>query len=121
MANIKKLTLENGETRYRLRYYVGRDASGKQTVKTETFRKMRDAKARDTKVSAMKEEGVRIVLSKETFLEYLSRWLKDQGAADDEVLGEIDHEVRAESDAAARFALDAPYPDPSTVDEHVYA
>ena len=54
-------------------------------------------------------------------IEILSRWLKDQGAADDEVLGEIDHEVRAESDAAARFALDAPYPDPSTVDEHVYA
>ena len=41
MANIKKLTLENGETRYRLRYYVGR-AGGKQTVKTETFRRKRD-------------------------------------------------------------------------------
>ena len=77
MAKIKKLILENGETRYRLRYYVGRDGSGKQTVKTETFRKKRDADNRAAKIHTMKEEGVRIVLSKETFVEYLSRWLKE--------------------------------------------
>ena len=74
MANIKKVTLANGETRYRLRYYVGRDGA-KQVVKTETFRKMRDADNRGRKVEGMKEEGGFVVSSKETFTKYLKRWI----------------------------------------------
>ena len=76
MANIKKVTLDNGETRYRLRYYVGRE-NGKQVVKTETFRKMRDAKARDAKVQNMKDEGVLVTPSRETLVGYLGRWLTE--------------------------------------------
>lgn len=74
MANIKKVTLDNGETRYRLRYYVGR-AGGKQTVKTETFRKKRDADSRAAKIHTMKDEGVLVTPSKETLAGYLGRWL----------------------------------------------
>ena len=76
MANIKKLTLDNGETRYRLRYYVGR-TGGKQTVKTETFRKKRDADKRDREICTMKDKGVLVVPSKETLDKYLRRWLKE--------------------------------------------
>ncbi len=95
MANIKKVTLDNGETRYRLRYYVGR-TGGKQTVKTETFRKKRDADNRAAKIHTMKEQGVLVAPSKETFAEYLTRWLRDtkEGELRDRTLYDYQNNVR---------------------------
>ncbi|MBI2220756.1 MAG: thiamine pyrophosphate-dependent dehydrogenase E1 component subunit alpha [Acidobacteria bacterium] len=48
-------------------------------------------------------------------------WLRGQGLADAAALGELRARVTAEIDAAAQFALNAPYPDPSQVERHVYA
>ncbi len=76
MANIKKVVLDNGKTRYRLRYYVGRD-DGKQVVKTETFSRKKDADARAAKLRTMKEEGVLVTPSKQTLTKYLQWWLRE--------------------------------------------
>ena len=50
----------------------------------------------------------------------LATWLEGEGVAPG-TLDEIRTEVRAEIEAGAAFALDAAYPDPSEVDQHVYA
>jgi TPP-dependent pyruvate/acetoin dehydrogenase alpha subunit len=54
-------------------------------------------------------------------LDMLAGWLLDQRIADAEILRQIDAEVRAEVAAGVEFALNAPYPDTSEVDQHVYA
>ncbi|MBN1889535.1 MAG: pyruvate dehydrogenase (acetyl-transferring) E1 component subunit alpha [Thermoflexales bacterium] len=54
-------------------------------------------------------------------LKILARWLIEQQQATADVLERIEQDVRAEAEAAVQFALDAPYPDPSEVDKHVYA
>jgi pyruvate dehydrogenase E1 component alpha subunit len=54
-------------------------------------------------------------------LQILGTWLVEEGFTDKKVLEQIEREVRAETEAAVQFALDAPYPDPSEVDKHVYA
>ena len=41
--------------------------------------------------------------------------------ADEKLLSEIEKETKREIEEGARFALNAPYPDPSEVDQHVYA
>ena len=43
------------------------------------------------------------------------------GLADDDALAAIAAAVQAEIEAGAQFALDAPYPDPAEVGQHVYA
>jgi TPP-dependent pyruvate/acetoin dehydrogenase alpha subunit len=48
-------------------------------------------------------------------------WLIAQGYADAAALEGIDGEVRAEIEAAVKFALAAPYPDVSAVEQDVYA
>ena len=48
-------------------------------------------------------------------------WLTSQGHADRAVLDKIHAEVKAEIDSAVEFALAAPYPDASEVDDDVYA
>jgi TPP-dependent pyruvate/acetoin dehydrogenase alpha subunit len=48
-------------------------------------------------------------------------WLVEQGAADSAALERMEQEARDEVAAGVAFALDAPYPDPSEVDQHVYA
>ena len=53
-------------------------------------------------------------------LKILADWLVDQGLAQG-TLDQIDTEARAEIKAGAEFALHAPYPDVSEVDQHVYA
>ena len=53
-------------------------------------------------------------------LTLLARWLADEQVADAHALEEIERRVRAEIEAGVQFALDAPYPDPSEVDQHVY-
>ena len=51
----------------------------------------------------------------------LSRWLIDQGLADQNIFDKIEAEMKDEIEAGAEFAVNAPYPDPSEVDQHVYA
>ena len=41
--------------------------------------------------------------------------------ADEKLLSEIEKETRREIEKGVEFALNAPYPDPSEVDQHVYA
>jgi TPP-dependent pyruvate/acetoin dehydrogenase alpha subunit len=53
-------------------------------------------------------------------LRILADWLAGQGIAR-EVFDQIDAEVKAEIEAGAQFALEAAYPDPDEVDQHVYA
>jgi pyruvate dehydrogenase E1 component alpha subunit len=50
-----------------------------------------------------------------------AKWLIAEGVADEKVLRAIDDEVVAEIEEALRFALEAPYPDPSEVAEDVFA
>ncbi|MGZ3601174.1 MAG: thiamine pyrophosphate-dependent dehydrogenase E1 component subunit alpha [Ktedonobacterales bacterium] len=51
----------------------------------------------------------------------LGTWLTEQGIADAKELDEIRAEVQAEVEAGVQFALNAPFPDASEVDQHVYA
>jgi pyruvate dehydrogenase E1 component alpha subunit len=54
-------------------------------------------------------------------LRIMGSWLIDQGLADQQALDQIEVEAKDEIKASAEFAIDAPYPDQSEVDEHVYA
>jgi len=51
----------------------------------------------------------------------MERWLSSQGVADGAAFAKIQSEVQKEVDDAVKFAVDAPYPNPSEVDEDVYA
>ena len=53
-------------------------------------------------------------------LQVLADWLLGQGLAQG-TLDQIDEDAKAEIKAGAEFALHAPYPDVSEVDQHVYA
>ncbi len=53
-------------------------------------------------------------------LKCLADWLLHQRLADQSVLDQIHVPVKAEIEAAAQFAINAPYPDVSEVDQHVY-
>jgi TPP-dependent pyruvate/acetoin dehydrogenase alpha subunit len=50
-----------------------------------------------------------------------AKWLIDQAYADEASLSQVMSEVRTEMEAAAKFAIAAPYPDVSDVDQDVYA
>jgi TPP-dependent pyruvate/acetoin dehydrogenase alpha subunit len=54
-------------------------------------------------------------------LKILGEWLVQQQIATAETIDSIHREVTTEAEEAVRFALAAPYPDPSEVDQHVYA
>ncbi len=54
-------------------------------------------------------------------LRLLGTWIVEQGFADEGELERIAHDVEADVAAAAEHALEAPFPDPSEVDKHVYA
>ncbi|MDR7484682.1 MAG: thiamine pyrophosphate-dependent dehydrogenase E1 component subunit alpha [Armatimonadota bacterium] len=54
-------------------------------------------------------------------LSLLARWMTEQGIADAALQAQIEDEVRDEIARGLAFALEAPYPDPSEVDQHVYA
>ena len=51
----------------------------------------------------------------------MADWMIDQGIADAQTIANITAEARAEMEQGADFALEAPYPDASEVDNHVYA
>lgn len=54
-------------------------------------------------------------------LKMLSEWLMQTGLADQNIFEQIEAEVKDEVEAGAEFAIQAPYPDVSEVDQHVYA
>ena len=54
-------------------------------------------------------------------LTLLGSWLQAQGMADAGMLAQIEREVDATVKAGVAFAINAPYPDTSEVDQHVYA
>ncbi len=54
-------------------------------------------------------------------LKIMSQWLIDQGLAGRSIFDQIEAEVKDEIEAGAEFALNAPYPNASEVDQHVYA
>jgi TPP-dependent pyruvate/acetoin dehydrogenase alpha subunit len=60
-------------------------------------------------------------ITKRDPLTILSEWLIDQKLAEAHVFEQIKKDVTDEVEAAVKFALDAPYPDESEVDQHVYA
>ena len=77
MASVKKVTLANGETRWRMRLYVGRDPeTGKQEIITRTFERKKDADAEVTRLKAMRQKGGLVMLSKEPLGKYLDNWLR---------------------------------------------
>jgi pyruvate dehydrogenase E1 component alpha subunit len=49
------------------------------------------------------------------------KWLIEQKIMTADGLAAVDAEIRSEAEAAVRYAIDAPYPDASEVDMHVYA
>jgi len=51
----------------------------------------------------------------------LADWVLGQGLTDRAVLERIHADVKDLIDSAVQFAMDAPYPDVSEVDQHVYA
>lgn len=54
-------------------------------------------------------------------LNIMAGWLLEQKMADEALLEEIDKKVRTEMKADLQFALNAPYPNPMEVKQHVYA
>ena len=54
-------------------------------------------------------------------LKLLAGWLIEQGIADSGTLEQIGQQVEAEIEEAEHFALNAAYPDPSEVEQDVYA
>ncbi|MGH7817801.1 MAG: thiamine pyrophosphate-dependent dehydrogenase E1 component subunit alpha, partial [Candidatus Binatia bacterium] len=54
-------------------------------------------------------------------IQVLTARLKADKITDDNALAKIEEELRREIEAAVQFALNAPYPDASEVDMHVYA
>ncbi|WP_283404501.1 thiamine pyrophosphate-dependent dehydrogenase E1 component subunit alpha [Roseibium denhamense] len=49
------------------------------------------------------------------------KWLEDQNILSADELVAINNEIKAEAEAAVEYALNAPYPDTSEVDMHVFA
>jgi acetoin:2,6-dichlorophenolindophenol oxidoreductase subunit alpha len=54
-------------------------------------------------------------------LRKLADWLIAEELAEETTFNSIHEEVGGEIEAAVQFAMDAPFPDPSEVDQHVYA
>lgn len=67
------------------------------------------------------KEEERFWMTQRDPLKTLSKWMTDQQMADACMFEEVEKRVRADAEAAVQFALNAPYPDPSEVDQHVYA
>ncbi|HAT46165.1 MAG TPA: ABC transporter substrate-binding protein [Ktedonobacter sp.] len=54
-------------------------------------------------------------------LKLFASWLVEQGMADSQTFEQIEQQVRVEVEAGEQFALNAPYPDASEVEQDVYA
>jgi len=54
-------------------------------------------------------------------LKLLSSWLRENQLADAGIFEQIESQVQGEMDAAVEYALNAPFPAPDEVNQHVYA
>jgi pyruvate dehydrogenase E1 component alpha subunit len=54
-------------------------------------------------------------------LKILSEWLIEQKLAESQIFEQIEKDTRRDVEAAVQFALNAPYPQPEEVDQHVFA
>jgi len=54
-------------------------------------------------------------------MKQLAGWMVEQGLAEEGIFQQIETDVGSEVTAAVEFALNAPYPAPEEVDQHVYA
>ncbi len=54
-------------------------------------------------------------------LKMLAGWLEEEGLADTSIFEQIDREVQKEVGAGVEYALNAPFPAPEEVSQHVYA
>ena len=54
-------------------------------------------------------------------LKILSEWLIEQKLAEPQIFEQIEKDTRHDVEAAVQFALNAPYPKPEEVDQHVFA
>lgn len=76
MAQINKVVVANGGTRWRIRVHLGRDPeTKKRTIITRTFDRKKDAEAEATRLERQKDLGALTAPSKETLARYLGRWL----------------------------------------------
>lgn len=76
MASVRKVTLADGSTRWRVRVFLGSNSTtGKRTYVTRTFDRKKDADAEATRLERQKDLGGLTVVSKEDLATYLVRWL----------------------------------------------
>lgn len=54
-------------------------------------------------------------------IKLFAEWMTTNGVTDKAAIEKVDADVRAEVEAAVKFAVDAPYPSPDKVDQDIYA
>jgi integrase len=74
MAEIKKVILQNGKTRYRFVVDVGRDENGKRKQLTVTKDTKKEAEAEYARIRHQRDAGTLIVPSKTTVGEWVDEW-----------------------------------------------
>ncbi|MGW3197231.1 site-specific integrase [Streptomyces sp. NPDC001118] len=74
MAEIKKVTLKNGKTRYRFVVDVGRDENGKRKQLTVTKDTKKEAEAEYARLRHQRDAGTLIVPNKITVGEWIDEW-----------------------------------------------
>jgi TPP-dependent pyruvate/acetoin dehydrogenase alpha subunit len=67
-----------------------------------------------------KEEEAHWVKERDPLI-ILSGWMIENKIADREIFAQIEQDVQKEAETAVQFAINAPYPHVSEVDQHVYA
>lgn len=76
MAEIKKVTLQNGKTRYRTVVDAGRDENGKRIQLTITKDTKKDVVAERSRIQHQRSAGTLILPSSITVGEWLDQWLE---------------------------------------------
>ncbi|MEU5097590.1 tyrosine-type recombinase/integrase [Streptomyces sp. NPDC020996] len=76
MAEIKKVTLQNGKTRYRTVVDAGRDENGKRIQITITKDTKKEVVAERSRIQHQRSAGILILPSKITVGEWLDEWLE---------------------------------------------
>ena len=76
MASIRKVSLENGSTRWRMRVFMGQDpTTGRKRVVTKTFHRKTDAEREARRLEGFRDQGRRTPPSREPLTKYLQSWL----------------------------------------------
>ncbi|MGW0583048.1 site-specific integrase [Streptomyces sp. NPDC002920] len=76
MAKIKKITLQNGKTRYRTVVDAGRDENGKRIQITITRDRKKDVEGERDRIQHQRKNGTLILPSEITLGEWLDQWLE---------------------------------------------